>query len=107
MKQAQSDSRDKGVNSEGKLDLHFLIWKMGETELTTAQFVRNVRLLKTGSGAEHSRHAGHSFYFLLKFFFFLLFRAAPMACGGSQARGPIGAAGLPHSHSHTRSEPSL
>ena len=36
---------------------------------------------------------------------FLLFKAAPMAYGGSQARGPIGAtaASLHHSHSNTRS----
>ena len=34
-------------------------------------------------------------------FLVLLFRAAPLANGGSQARGPVGAiaAGLPHSHS--------
>ena len=41
------------------------------------------------------------------FFFFLsFFRAAPVAYGGSQARGPIGAtaAGLHHSHSNARSE---
>ena len=39
-------------------------------------------------------------------FFFLLFRATPMACGSSQARGLIGAtaASLPHSHSNARSE---
>ena len=38
-----------------------------------------------------------------------LFRAAPAAHGGSQARGLIGAtaAGLHHSHSNTRSEPHL
>jgi len=43
------------------------------------------------------------------FFCFLLFRAAPMAYGSSQARGLIGAAaaGLHHSHSNTRSEPCL
>ena len=42
-------------------------------------------------------------------FFALLFRAAPEAYGGSQARGPVGAiaAGLHHSHSHARSEPHL
>ena len=42
----------------------------------------------------------------LSFFFFGLFRAMPMAYGGSQARGRIRAtaAGLHHSHSHTRSE---
>ena len=51
--------------------------------------------------------------FLFFFFFFLFFfassRAAPTAYGGSQARGQIGAvaAGLHHSHSHTRSEPCL
>ena len=40
------------------------------------------------------------------FFFFLLFRAAPKACGGSQAMGPVGAtaASLHHSHSSTRFE---
>ena len=42
-------------------------------------------------------------------FFFLLFRAAPVAYGGSQARGPIGAtaAGLCQSHSHMGPEPHL
>ena len=45
----------------------------------------------------------------LSFFFFFLFRAAPAAHGGSQARGQIGAtaAALYHSHSNTRSEPNL
>ena len=40
---------------------------------------------------------------------FLLFRAAPLAYGSSQARGHIGAVatGLHHSHSDTRSEPHL
>jgi len=43
------------------------------------------------------------------FFFFFLFRAVPAAYGGSRARGLIGAvaAGLFHSHSNARSEPSL
>ena len=46
------------------------------------------------------------FYFT---FFFFLFRAAPTACGGSQARGQIRATavGLCHSHSNARSEPCL
>ena len=41
--------------------------------------------------------------------FFGLFRAAPAAYGGSQARCLIGAVpgGLRHSHSHARSEPCL
>ena len=39
-------------------------------------------------------------------FFFLLFRATPVAYGGSQARGPIGApaASLHHSHGNVGSE---
>ena len=43
------------------------------------------------------------------FLFFLLFRAVPMACGGSQARGLIGAVaiGLHHSHSNAGFEPHL
>ena len=43
------------------------------------------------------------------FFFFGLFRAAPGAHGGSQARGPIGAvaAGLRQSRSNAGSEPRL
>ena len=53
-------------------------------------------------------HWTHSIYFCL-------FRAAPTAYGGSQARGPIGAvaAGLRHSHSnvgsklHLRPSPQL
>ena len=46
---------------------------------------------------------------VLLFFFFFLFRAAPLAHGGPQARGPIGAvaAGLPHSQSNVGSEPRL
>ena len=42
----------------------------------------------------------------MPFFFFLSFRAAPAAYGGSQARDPIRAvaAGLHHRHSNTRSE---
>ena len=40
------------------------------------------------------------------FFFFFLFKGAPMAYGGSQARGRIGATngGLRHSHSNLGSE---
>ena len=47
----------------------------------------------------------HSFLF----FFFLLSRATLETCGGSQARGQIGAttAGLRHSHSNTGSKPHL
>ena len=45
----------------------------------------------------------------LDFFLSSFFRAAHEACGGSEARGRIGAvaAGLRLSHSNARSEPSL
>ena len=45
----------------------------------------------------------------LFFFFFWPFRAAAMAYGGSQAKGPIEAtaASLCHSHSNAELEPSL
>ena len=48
-------------------------------------------------------------YMILLFFFSLLFRATLMACGNSQARGPIGAraAGLSHSQSNAGSGPRL
>ena len=51
-----------------------------------------------------------SISFIFNFFFvFYAFRAAPVAHGGSQARGPIGAAaaGLHQSHSKAGSEPRL
>ena len=43
------------------------------------------------------------------FFFFPLFMAAPVACGGSQAKGPIRAvaSSLRHSHSNAGSKPRL
>ena len=49
------------------------------------------------------------FILLLSSSLLLLFRAAPAAYGGSQARAQIGAvaAGLHHSHSNARSEPRL
>ena len=45
----------------------------------------------------------------LYLFIYFFFRATPLAYGGTQARGPIGAtaAGLHHSRSNTRSEPRL
>ena len=50
-------------------------------------------------------------YLLLNFYFlsFGLFRATPLAYGGSQARGQIRGAvdGLCHSHSNAGSEPNL
>ena len=51
--------------------------------------------LNTFSGVELLGHMG----FWGLFFFFCIFKAAPVAYGGSQARGPIGAVatGLHHS----------
>ena len=49
-------------------------------------------------------------FIYLFIFVFCPFRAAPAACGGSQARGPVGAttaASLRQSHSNARSEPCL
>ena len=42
------------------------------------------------------------------FFFLFFWGGAPVACGGSQARGPIGAtaAGLYNNHSHSNPDPS-
>ena len=56
----------------------------------------------------HLTYAHPLLYFIF-IFYFLLFRAAPPAYGGSQARGPTGdtAAGLHQSHSNTRFEPHL
>ena len=42
-----------------------------------------------------------------KSFFLFLFRAAPMAYGGSQAGGQIRATAASYSHSHAGSEPHL
>ena len=49
------------------------------------------------------------FFFFFLAFFFWLFRAAPAAYGGSQARGPSRAiaSGLCHSHSNAGSKPRL
>ena len=59
---------------------------------------------------EHSSTFAQEVYLRIfsgaEFFFFLLFRATPLAYGSSQARSLTGAtaAGLHHSHSNTRSE---
>ena len=51
----------------------------------------------------------HLYLFIYLFIFFAISWAAPVAYGGSQARGPIGAvaAGLGQSHSNAGSEPRL
>ena len=59
--------------------------------------------------ADHWRKNSRKIWILFLFLFFGLFRAAPVAYGGSQARGLIKAvAASPHqSHSNARSEPHL
>ena len=49
------------------------------------------------------------YLFIYLFFVFCPFRTAPVAYGGSQARGPIGAidTSLRQSHSNARSKPCL
>ena len=64
----------------------------------------------TGSKVQGHPSSRLKLGFLFSFFNFLvIFRAAPLAYGGSQARGLIGAVatGLHHSHSNTRSKPRL
>ena len=75
----------------------------------------NEKLLKGGFGEiGGGDRIGYMGFFGLVFFLllfgcllFCLFRAAPKACGSSQARARIGAtaAGLHHSHSNAGSEP--
>ena len=44
--------------------------------------------------------ASKSFFYLFIYFFFCLLRAAPAACGGSQARGLIGAVAYTEPQQH-------
>ena len=61
---------------------------------------------KARQGARLEKFDGKDLIF---FFFWSFFRAAPVAPGGSQARGRVGAvaAGIHHSHSNARSKPCL
>ena len=61
------------------------------------------------SSLECPPSAYYLYFYILFYFIFCLFRAAPAACGGSQARGQIGAVaiGLRHSHNNTGLEQSL
>ena len=85
------------------MDHHGVLWqKIGNSDVTL-----------TLSPAVVTHLASLSYYFpSFLFFFFCLFsfsKAAPVAYGGSQARGLIGAvsASLRQSHSNTGSEPCL
>ena len=55
----------------------------------------------------HSSHNDPVEVTVLILIVFLLFRVAPVAYGGSQARGPIGATAASLSHSNTESKPHL
>ena len=57
----------------------------------------------------HGNTGSFIYLFLFYFYLFSLFRATPMAFGGSQARGLIRAvaAGLGDSRSNTKPEPRL
>ena len=65
--------------------------------------------MESSRGKEHPIWGKYGWIVICLFVCFLLFRAAPLAYGGSQARGPIRAtaAGLHHSHSISGSEPCL
>ena len=69
----------------------------------------NPRIIKRINQSGKARKLSLLVVFFFFFFFLLLFRAAPLAYGGSQARGLIRAAAacLHHSHSNTGSEPRL
>ena len=61
-------------------------------------------------GCQQSGRLGIKVFFKILFLCLsCLFRVSPMAYGGSQARGPIGATapGLRQSHSNARSKPRL
>ena len=45
---------------------------------------------------------GGFFFLLLCFVLFFVFRAAPAACGGSQARGRFGAVAVSLQHTHSK-----
>ena len=64
---------------------------------------------KASCGNEKLEFLESSYFTLDLFFFFFFFCATPVAHGGSQPRGLIGAvtASLRHSHSNARSEPRL
>ena len=63
-------------------------------------------ILEYFKGKTKSRKLKIKFFFKKNFFFYL-FRATPMACGGSQARGPIRVVATSLRHSHSESEPHL
>jgi len=86
------------LETEPLMSRHLGVWPL---EATRADVLTRVRPSPWGQCP-----VAFSLSFL---FFFCLFGAAPEACGGSQARGQIGAtaADLRHSHTLLGSEPRL
>ena len=81
-----------------------------ESNINYAFFILNLPNLQLTIFALNSyKIRAHDLLFTSFFFSFCLFRAAPAAYGGSQARGLIRAtaAGVCHSDSNGRSEPRL
>ena len=96
-KEGRSDaSQSHNQNRRGGKSRHDFGWKVSKVLVTdpTEEEVSPQYLQKA------------LFFF---FFVFYLFRAAPMAFGGLQARGPIGAvaADIHHSHSNAGFKPRL
>ena len=93
MKGGWKEGRDGGGRKEKKEEN----WKRREMLYRYLKPIHSLSLISTFSSIT------------IFFFFFGLFRAAPTAHRGSQARGQIRAiaAGLYHSHSNARSEPCL
>ena len=90
--------------------LFFLIITVDSKSLLRCTFFKQVALIYASKQIAllmSQSKAVFSFPFFLVFLF--VFRAAPKAYGGSQARGQIRAtaAGLCHSHSKSGSEPHL
>ena len=89
------------------------LWRMSQLWLWSDLWLGN-HMPQGGQKSKNIRkkvfvHFLFFFNFLFCFIYFLLFRAAYMAYGNSQARGWLGAtaASLRQSHSYARSEPHL
>ena len=78
-------------------------------ELKICQLVGEQNSTKIGLAKRAEIVIANGFYFLLNYYYFCLFRAAPAAYGDSQARGQIRvvAAGLHHSHRNSKSGQDL
>ena len=90
-----------------KQNIHFddskmKCWKGSETENGSLDFILEAM-------SSHWRVLFHFYLFIYLFGLFAFSRADPMAYGGSQARGLIGAVatGLRQSHSNAGSKPHL